>query len=1170
MGDFVHLHVHTEYSLLDGAIRIKALPARLHELNMDAIAITDHGVMFGAVEFYDALKAAGIKPIIGCEVYVAANGRFSKQSKSDAGGSHLVLLAENDVGYHNLCKICSMGFVEGFYFKPRVDEEVLKQYSEGIICLSACLGGEIQSRILNDNIDGAREYAVLLNDIFGQDNFFLELQDHGISGQRKVNAGLIELSKELGIPLVCTNDAHYMNSNEAEAHEILLCMQTGKTINDEDRMVFGSDQLYLKSGEEMRELFGYVPEAIENTVKIAERCNVEFDYKTKHLPEFPIETEETAEQMLERLCREGLARRYGENPGNEVSDRLEYELQVIKKMGFVDYFLITHDFINYAKKNDIMVGPGRGSAAGSIVAYTLEITDLDPMKYELIFERFLNPERVTMPDIDIDFCYERRQEVIDYVIGKYGHDRVAQIVTFGTLKTRAALKDTGRALAIPYQEVDRFVKLIPFDPKMTLDRAYSTVKEIRDICDNDERFAKLFEYAKLFEDMPRHSSTHAAGVVITKEPVVEYVPVQKQDESVTTQYTMVLLEKLGLLKMDFLGLRTLTVIRDTIAMAEQANGIEIDINNINIEDENVYKMISRGETSGIFQLESAGMTSFMKDLQPDCLEDIIAGVSLYRPGPMDSIPTYVKNKRDKSQVTYLHPKLEPILNVTYGCMVYQEQVMQIFRDLAGYSLGRSDMVRRAISKKKKEVLDEEKSKFVAGCLENGISEEISNEIYSQIIAFASYAFNKSHAACYALIAYQTAWLKYYYPVEFMAAMLNSFLTTPDKITQYITEIRQMGINLLPPDINQSQMKFSVSDGNIRFGLGAIKGVGESAVDCIINERSSGAFTSFLDFCKRIDGGDVNKRCLENIIRAGAFDELGYKRAALVASYEGIVDGLAGQRKREMEGQFSLFDMAGDNHSDLDNESDVIFDLNEYNNKMILSMEKELLGVYLSGHPLSEYQETMKGLVSHTSMQIANLLEEEKNAGLNPGDRYDGMSIIVAGIITSRKNRVTKSNDMMAMISIEDITGTVELMLFPRQYERLNKLFEVENIVVITGTLSVREDEVKVVVNQAELYDDYCKKNVKNQNSNRVSIDTLPKSPRVYVQFLSTEYEQKKDELMAAIDGYKGDVPLLICIKNVDTGKITAGLLPRDNWVVSGSECLEKLEELFGKENIKLV
>lgn len=1077
MSDFVHLHVHTEYSLLDGANRIKDLIKRTAELGMDSIAITDHGVMYGVVEFYKEAINNNIKPILGCEVYTAQRSRFDKQSNLDSDQGHLVLLARDMTGYKNLMKIVSAGFTEGFYYKPRVDMELLERYSEGLIALSACLSGDVPKALLHNDYEKAKALALKLNTIFGQDNFYLELQINSIEEQSLVNQKLIKLSKETGIPLIATNDAHYLRREDARAHEILLCIQTGKNINDEDRMRFNGEDFYIKSSEEMSELFKNVPEALENTVKVAQRCNVKLEFGKLHLPEYDVPDNREPFEYLKFICYEGLKRRYPQDSGEDKLQRLDYELSVIKQMGYVDYFLIVWDFIKYAKDNKIMVGPGRGSAAGSLVAYCMGITDIDPLKYNLIFERFLNPERVSMPDIDVDFCFERRQEVIDYVIRKYGKDRVAQIITFGTMAARAAIRDVGRALDIPYNEVDQVAKMIPFQIGMDIDKALELNPELKIRYTENMVVKELIDTARLLEGMPRHSSTHAAGVVISKKPVFEYVPLAKNDESIMTQFTMVQLEELGLLKMDFLGLRTLTVIRDAVELIEKNSGKKVIMDKLEMNDPNIFKMISDGKTSGVFQLESGGMTQFMKDLQPDSLEDIIAGISLFRPGPMDQIPRYLKNKNHPSEIKYDHPLLENILDVTYGCMVYQEQVMQIVRDLAGYSMGRSDLVRRAMSKKKISVMEQERKNFiygivdengkvvVNGAIRNGVDEKTANKIFDEMMDFASYAFNKSHAAAYAVVGYQTAWLKYYYPVEFMAALLNSFLGSSEKVSQYVHECRAMHIDVLPPDMNESDVKFTVVNGRIRFGLAAIKNVGESAVRGIINERTqNGSFKSFIDFCDRLDGRDVNKRCLESLIKSGAFDSFNVFRSKLLTVYEKLMDGIQQRRKNNLDGQLSLFEAPENKTISNQMQSEVYPDIPEYPPKVLLTMEKEMLGLYISGHPLSEYENEINSQVSLFTSQI-NLETSESEEGQVEQfeDLSDGMQVNVGGLITGKKTKTTKNNKMMAFFNLEDMYGIVEVIVFPAVLTKYSQLLQEDNIVLVRGRLSIKEEEKPKII-----------------------------------------------------------------------------------------------------------
>ncbi|MCX7923947.1 MAG: DNA polymerase III subunit alpha [Clostridia bacterium] len=1162
MGNFVHLHVHTEYSLLDGANRVKDLIKRTCELGMDSIAITDHGVMYGVIDFYKEAVKNGVKPILGCEVYTARRSRFDKQASVDSDNGHLVLLAKDITGYKNLMKIVSSGFTEGFYYKPRVDFEVLEKNSEGLIALSACLSGDVPKALLRNDYDRAREIALRLNNIFGHDNFYLELQINGIDEQNLVNQQLIKLSRETGIPLIATNDAHYLRKEDAKAHEILLCIQTGKNINDEDRMRFSTDEVYIKSPDEMWSLFKNIPEALENTIKVAERCNVEFEFNKLHLPEFAVPDSQEPFQYLRSLCYEGLEKRYGPQCGSEKEERLEYELNVIKQMGYVDYFLIVWDFIKYAKDNGIMVGPGRGSAAGSLVSYCLGVTDIDPLKYSLLFERFLNPERISMPDIDIDFCFERRQEVIDYVVKKYGKDRVAQIITFGTMAARAAIRDVGRALDIPYNEVDIIAKMIPFQIGMNIDKALELNPELKKRYTDDENIAVLIDTARLLEGMPRHASTHAAGVVISKAPVVEYVPLQMNENSITTQFTMGLLEELGLLKMDFLGLRTLTVIRDALKLIENNYGIKIDIGSIDMDDQKVFKLISEGWTAGIFQLESGGMTQFMKELQPSSLEDIIAGISLYRPGPMDQIPRYIKNKNNPSEVVYDHPLLENILNVTYGCMVYQEQVMQIVRDLAGYSMGRSDLVRRAMSKKKISVMEQERQNFiygitdtegniiVNGAVRTGLDEKTANKIFDEMMDFASYAFNKSHAAAYAVVAYQTAWLKCYYPIEFMAATLNSFMGSSDKVSQYVGECKSMGIEVLPPDINESHIKFTVVNNKIRFGMAAIKNVGENAVKVIINERESGeAFKRFGEFCERVDGKDVNKRCVESLIKCGAFDSLGVYRSKLIAVFEKMMEGIQQNRKRNMEGQLSIFDMLEDKETAKATQEDYP-NINEYPQKTLLAMEKEMLGLYISGHPLSEFEEEINNQVTFLSSDLnINVHENDDEIAISEFKNVsDGMSVIVGGIITEKKTKTTKSNNLMAFITLEDLHGTMEVIVFPKILEKYDKFISIEGIVLISGRISIKEEEQPKII---------CEE---------IRPLTKQKVQKLYLKIEKNLSKELVDSLKPLLKFFGGNVPVCLYHEGDEKAKVAE----REYWVKLNDILVSELKSRLGEDNVKVV
>lgn len=1193
---FVHLHVHTEYSLLDGANRIRDLIARTVELGMDSIAITDHGVMYGVVDFYKEAVKNGIKPILGCEVYTARRTRFDKQPGVDADQGHLVLLAKDDEGYRNLMKIVSIGFTEGFYYKPRIDMEVLEKYSRGLIALSACMSGDVPSAILDGNYEKAREKALQFNRIFGQGNFYLELQNNGIREQNLVNQGLIRLSKETGIPLAATNDAHYLRREDAKAHEVLLCIQTGKKITDEDRMRFESDQLYIKSPEEMAEAFRHVPEAIENTVRIAECCNFELEFNKLYLPKFDVPGNRDPYEYLCSLCEEGLATRCGEAASSpEYRQRLEYELQVIRQMGYVDYFLIVWDFIRYARENGIRVGPGRGSAAGSLVAYTLGITSIDPIRYNLLFERFLNPERVTMPDIDIDFCYERRSEVIDYVIRKYGDDRVAQIITFGTMAARAVIRDVGRALDIPYADVDQIAKMIPFQIGMNINKALELNPEFKGRYEEDEETTELINTAKLLEGMPRHASTHAAGVVISKDPITEYVPLQKNDDIITTQFPMGQLEELGLLKMDFLGLRTLTVIRDAVDLIYKDHGARVDIDNLEMNDPNVFRLIGEGRTSGIFQLESAGMTQFMKELQPSSLEDIIAGISLYRPGPMDSIPKYIRNKNNPDQITYEHPLLENILDVTYGCIVYQEQVMQIVRELAGYSYGRSDLVRRAMSKKKHDIMQKERENFiygitddegnivVKGAVRNGVDEQTAARIFDQMMDFASYAFNKSHAAAYAVVAYQTAWLKHYYPVEFMAATLNSFVGNSDKISYYVQECKQEGIEVLPPDVNESDVRFTVVNGKIRFGMAAVKNVGESAVRELIDERDKkGPFKSFYDFCERIGERDFNKRCVESLIKCGAFDSFGVYRSKMMAVYEKLLESAQQNKRSRVEGQLSLFEMAGNMQAMKAEES--YPDLKEFSRDMLLSMEKEMLGLYISGHPLDEYKDELLEQISVASRDINSYGTEGEDGNSGGAGLIDGMLVTVGGIITEVKTKTTRSNNLMAFATLEDLYGSMEVIVFPTVLSRYKHLLTSENAVIMDGRISIKEEELPKVIceNVRPLRKKDIPDNARGFDGGRDIVNEgiiggTGASPRAgrrdvfHVLYIKCDIPENSDVMKSTfslLKYFSGKTPVVFC-RTDSAGNITRSDM--GEYYVEWCDTLRReLDERFGADNVKLV
>ena len=1143
--EFTHLHVHTEYSLLDGSSKIKEITSRAKELGMKSLAITDHGVMYGVIDFYKAAKEVGIKPILGCEVYVAPGSRFDKQpGESESRYYHLVLLAENNTGYKNLMKIVSRGFTEGFYYKPRVDYEVLEQFHEGIIALSACLAGEVQRYLARGMYEAGCEAAKRYEGIFGKGNFFLELQDHGIPEQKYVNPQLIRMSQELGIDLVCTNDVHYTYAQDADAHDILLCIQTGKKVTDENRMRYDGGQYYLKSPEEMAELFPYVPQALENTCKIAERCNVEIEFGVTKVPHFEVPQGFDSWTYLNHLCNEGMKRRYPD-ADEEKKKRLEYELSVIHKMGYVDYFLIVWDYINYAKTHGIAVGPGRGSAAGSIVSYCLGITDIDPIKYSLIFERFLNPERVSMPDIDVDFCYERRQEVIDYVVEKYGKDCVVQIVTFGTMAARAVIKDVGRVLDLPYAMVDNIAKMVPREIGITIDKAIQENPDLRNAYENDAQVHDLIDKSKRLEGLPRHASMHAAGVLISQKAVDEYVPVATgADGAVVAQFVMTTLEELGLLKMDFLGLRTLTVIQDAEKLARKKNP-EFSIDNINYEDKNVYDMISTGKCEGIFQLESAGMKNFMKELKPQSIEDLIAGISLYRPGPMDFIPQYIKGKNNPGDITYDCPMLEPILKPTYGCIVYQEQVMQIVRDLAGYSLGRSDLVRRAMSKKKTSVMEKERQNFiygnpeenVPGCISNGIDEKTANKIYDDMIDFAKYAFNKSHAACYAVVAYQTAYLKTYYPVEFMAALMTSVVDNTDKVAGYIYACRQMNIQMLPPDVNTSDMEFSVEDNAIRFGLSAVKSLGRPTIKAIIDERNKSRFTSMQDFISRLYT-DLNKRTLENLIKSGAFDTFGNNRRQMMSVYARMLDNEAKQGKDAISGQMSLFDLVDE--SEKSQFEIKMPDVSEYTKEDILAFEKEVLGVYVSGHPLDEYAAMWKKHISAMSTDFE--LDDETG---EPKVKVDSKATI-GGMIMAKSVKPTKTGQLMAYLTIEDLVGTVEVIVFPRTFSTYRNIIEGTDKLFITGRVNVNADE-----------------NAKLICESVVPFEDVPR--KLWIRFASEEEYLKKAADLAEELKYSDGKDSIIIYCTKENKRIA---LPQSRNIRITPDILASLRAQYGIKNVE--
>ena len=1148
--NFAHLHVHTEYSLLDGSNKIKEYVGRVKELGMNSAAITDHGVMYGVIDFYRAAKAAGIKPILGCEVYVAPNSRFDREL---AGGEdryyHLVLLAENNTGYANLMKIVSKGFVEGYYYKPRVDKEVLRTYSEGIIALSACLAGEVQRYISKGLYDEAQNKALEYEEIFGKGNYFLELQDHGIPEQAFVNQKLMQMSEELGIELVATNDVHYTYAEDEKPHDILLCIQTGKKLADENRMRYEGGQYYVKSPEQMAALFPYALQALENTQKIADRCNVEIEFGVTKLPKYEVPDGMTSWEYLNKLCFEGLERRYG-NPGEELKERLTYELDTIHNMGYVDYFLIVWDFINYAKTHGIAVGPGRGSAARSIVSYCLEITDIDPIRYQLLFERFLNPERVTMPDIDVDFCYERRQEVIDYVVRKYGKDRVVQIVTFGTLAARGVIRDVGRVMDLPYAFVDSIAKMIPQELNITIDKALKMNPELRKSYESDEQVKYLIDMSRRLEGLPRHSSMHAAGVVISQKSVDEYVPLSRaSDGSITTQFTMTTLEELGLLKMDFLGLRTLTVIQNAVKMAKKRMP-DLDIDKIDYNDQDVLDYIGTGKTDGIFQIESAGMKSFMKELKPHSLEDIIAGISLYRPGPMDFIPQYIKGKNDANSITYDCPQLEPILAPTYGCIVYQEQVMQIVRDLAGYTLGRSDLLRRAMSKKKADVMQKERQIFVygdeengvPGCIKNGIDEKTANKIYDEMIDFAKYAFNKSHAAAYAVVAYQTAFLKYYYPVEFMAALMTSVIENPPKVAEYIYACRHMDIKILPPDINRGVADFSVDEGCIRYGLMAIKGVGRPVIDVIVKDREEfGPFKNLEDFITRISMKDtMNKRVIESFIKAGALDCLGGTRKQFMSIYIRIVEHVSQEKKYAMTGQMTLFDLVED---DQKSEFEIkLPDVGEYAKETSLAFEKEVLGIYISGHPLEAYEETWKRNISATT---ADFQPDEETGRAKV---RDGAKEIVGGMITEKTVKATKTNQMMAFLTVEDLLGTVEIVVFPRDYEKNREYLEVDQKVFVKGRVSEEEEKASKLI---------CEKIIPFERTKK----------ELWIQFPDkAAYMEQEPIVFGYLADSEGDDEVVIYCQQERAVK----RLPRNRNIRIDPQILGRLMNHFGEKRVKVV
>lgn len=1153
MADFVHLHVHSEYSLLDGMSRIKDLPVRAKELGMKAIALTDHGVMYGAVDFYKECKKNDIKPIIGCEVYVAPHSRFDKEAGRDNGYNHLILLAKNKTGYQNLSKLVSLSFVEGFYYKPRIDLEILEKYSEGLICLSACLAGSLSQAIIQDNMEKAEEIALWHKRVF-KDDYYIEIQHNGLRQQIMVNQKLIQLARKLDIPLVATNDSHYLKKEDSYFHEVLLCIQTGKRMSDEDRMRFETQEFYIKSPEEMADYFSEFPDAIENTVKIAEKCNYDFEFGVTKLPNYDVPEEyATHLDYFKDLCYKGIKNRYGEKPAEEVMSRLEYEISVIDKMGYVDYFLIVWDYINYAKSVGIPVGPGRGSGAGSIAAYAIGITDIDPLKYGLLFERFLNPERVSMPDFDVDFCYERRGEVIEYVERKYGKDHVSQIITFGTMAARMVIRDVGRVLDYPYSETDKLAKMIPMEVHITIPKALEQNREFKELYESNPSVKQLIDIAIKLEGLPRQASTHACGIVITKDPVDTYVPLYVNDGNISTQYTMNLLEELGLLKMDFLGLRTLTVISDTEKLVKQNRGIDVEYDK-EMNDPKVYKLWANGESIGIFQFESQGMTNFMKELKPDCLEDIIAGVSLYRPGPMDQIPRYIKGKQNPGHNEYTHPALEPILNVTYGCMVYQEQVMQIVRELAGYSLGRADLVRRAMGKKKLDVMAKEREYFingqvdengnvlVPGCVRNGIDKESANKIFDEMAEFAKYAFNKSHAAAYSVVSYRTAYLKTYYPEEFMAATLNSFLGNLDKVPIYIYECKRLNIGILKPEINKSFTKFTVQDNKIRFGLGSIKNVGISAIETVISEREkNGEYKSFTDFCERIQSGTVNRKCIECLIKAGCFDEMNQTRATLLASYERILDTINNQGRNSMANQVTMFDLVQPEET-VKYQYTVLKELDE---RELLAQEKEMIGIYISGHPLEKIKEAIQRQTNINSIQIKDL------NGENAGNFKDGQNVKYAGTITSVKKKYTKRNTIMAFVTVEDLYGSAEIVVFDSVFSRCDNILVEENIVIVEGRLSIKEDEDARIIVQ----------NIKEFSEENNTRDNIRKN--TVVIDITELNETQKERLKGAIRFFSGDrVNMKISVLDKAQEKPCGAIYLTE-------EILNQFKEIVGEENVML-
>ena len=1152
---FCHLHTHTEYSLLDGEASIKKLVARVKELGMDSCAITDHGSMYGVVDFYREAKSQGIHPVIGCEVYMAPRSRFDKVHDIDNKTSHLILLAENQKGYKNLIKLVSAGYIDGFYYKPRIDFEMLKEHSEGIIALSACIAGEVPKALLRGDYDEAKKIALKYAEVLGKDNYFLEIQDHGLSEQKRIIPDMLRLSEETGIGLVATNDIHYLKKEDAKYQDVLMCIQMEKKVDDPDRMKFETEEFYIKSPEEMMSLFEYVPQAIENTEKIAKRCNVDFDFGTRHLPAYAVPDGKDAFEYLRELCQSGLEKRYSP-VSDELQKRLDYELGVIKSMGFVDYFLIVWDFIHFAKNNGVMVGPGRGSAAGSIVAYSLGITTVDPIKYGLIFERFLNPERVSMPDIDIDFAPNGRQKIIDYVVEKYGEGQVAQIITFGTMKAKLAIRDVGRALDIPYAEVDKVAKLVPFDLKMTISKALDISTELHALYENDPQIKELLDTSMALEGLPRHASTHAAGVVITSEPIVNYVPLQLNSENfITTQFTKDTVENLGLLKMDFLGLRNLTVIENAVKIIKRTRGIDLNMDEIDYDCKEVYELISSGNTDGVFQLESAGMQSFMQELKPDTLEDVIAGIALYRPGPMEQIPRYIKSKKNPQTIQYKHPLLKNILDVTYGCMVYQEQVLEIVRTLAGYSLGKADSMRRVISKKKADQMVIERKNFIygsddgdiPGCIKNGIDEQTAISIFDEINDFANYAFNKSHAAAYAFVTYQTAYLKTFYPVEYMASLISS-IDDLDKINHYIANCKEMGIDRLPPDVNKSEDTFTVENNSIRFGLSAVKNVGRAMILNLVNERkNNGEFKTFSDFIDRMAGQDMNKRALEGLISCGAFDSMGVKRSQLLAVYEKALDGTARAARDNVAGQMSLFDT-------IEEQSEMQFpNIDELDKKTMLKMEKQSTGLYFSGHPMEEYTDKIKKLTKYNISDVLTSVHKDEDGNYHAveGGLQDGDMMIICAAIASRKNKTTRSNAQMAFLNVEDVYGSVECIVFPKVLNEFSPLLQEDNLVAIACRLSIREDEApKILMQSVQLLDE--------------ALMAKKEPKRLYIQ-LETRNDENLKNVEKYLSPYQGDMEVRLFFK--DTRKMSS--VPRRLWFNGTENAIYDLKNIFGEDNVKI-